>query len=137
MSFGIFNPYEVKIIFFKWIQFIISYPYSSLRILNFLPLDELWLDKGFQRGIFPVFVSVCVCTHLCLSTHPWKQGKIGLLNTSFDLCLPIFPMLQWLAFWLTRKILYSWIFDKWLSRATDAVSFTGMLSSPVQEEVPS
>lgn len=62
-----------------------------------LSTSYLWMNfdlTRFPKRNFPSFVSVCVCTHPCLSTHPGKQGNIGLLNTSFDLCLPIFPLLQ-------------------------------------------
>ena len=87
-------------------------------------------------------VSLCVCVCVCmhnqyLSTDSWKQKKVGLLNFPFDLCLPVCPLLLWLKFWLTRKILYSWIIDKWLSRDIAAFSFTGLPRSPVQDQVSS
>lgn len=50
------------------------------------PLEELWWDKGFQGGYFQC-LSLCVCTRLYLSSHPWNWGKfvfyIFPLNSAF------------------------------------------------------
>ena len=154
MSFGVFSPVFLQpnhSSFFSFSRNKMDYLFK-LSLLLFLfvlrnsqlshfrkTFDERRVIKeDFSSVSLCVCVWVCVCMHIqYLSTDSWKQKKIGLLNFPFDLCLSICPLLLWLKFWLTRKILYFWIIDKWLSRDIDAFSFTGMPRSPVQDQVPS
>ena len=64
-------------------------PKNSLLLYLWKPFGESRISKED----FPV--SACMCTHtcLCLGTYLWKLKETDLLTFSFDLCLPVTPLL--------------------------------------------
>ena len=78
-------------------------PAYSRDFSTSLPLEALCWVKDFQ-GVFFQFLYVCAHIHPCLGTYLWKLKETDLLTFSFDLCLPVTPLLWWLRLWLTSKI---------------------------------
>lgn len=85
-----------------WWSSICFIPAYSQEFSTSLPLEGLWWVKDFQGGFFQ-FLRVCAHIPPCLGTYLWELKEIDLLNFSFDLSLPVTPLLRWLRLWLTTK----------------------------------